>query len=156
MTHLEIQDILDQMVDIEDFDPGPIGSISSNTILDAYRGCGPDNWAESIRDRLDDATVEYAPSILVHDVEFYLSDGTFKGMHKANERFHKNNKAIFDQRYPLISLRILCPSYRLRRVKAKGIMAALNLATSDVFTKRAWEVAHKVKLERLKEWQAPR
>lgn len=156
MTHLEIQDILDQMANIEGFDPGPVLEVSSNTILDAYRGCGPDNWSESIRDRLDDATVEYAPSILVHDVEFYLSDGTQSGMHAANERFHRNNKAIFGQRYPLISLRIFCPSYRLKRLKAKGIMTALNLATSDAFTKRAWEVAHKAKLERLREWQAPR
>lgn len=156
MTRLEIKDIMDQMVGIEGFDPGPLPEVGASVLLDAYKGCGPDCWPADIRDRLDEATVEYAPSVLVHDVEFYLSDGSFEGMHKANERFHRNNKAIFSQNYPLVSLRIFCPSYRLKRVKAKSIMAALNLATSDAFTKRAWDVAHKAKLERLKEWQAPR
>ena len=139
MTQLDINDILDEMLDIPGFDFGPANNASTDTLKTAYNGCGPERWPQDIRDRLDENTAEFAPAIVVHDLEFYESDCDYDKMHKANERFHRNTRAIFDHRHPLWTWQMLKPSYRRARAKAFAIMTALNIATQDIFTRKAWK-----------------
>ena len=146
MTVFEIQDILDEMGRRPGFETGAVGGASIEAVRRAYNGCGPDRWPQELRDRLDAETAMYAPAIAVHDMDFDVSDGSEEGLHEANERLHRNNKRIFRFYYPLWSLMMLRPSYRLRRAKAYGVMVALNLATSDALTRKAWRAAHEARV----------
>lgn len=143
MTLLEISEILEQIKDIPGFDMGAAGAASVERLRRAYNGCGPERWPESIRDKLDDLTRMFAPSVLVHDFEFDCSDGSDEKMHDANERLHRNNKAIVSHYYPLFTWRMLRPSYRLQRTKAVALMVALNTFTCDALTAQAWKEASK-------------
>ena len=145
MTILEVNDILDAMMEVPGFDFGLVNFSSANVISEAYNGCGPEHWSQGLRDRLDEKTQMYAPAILVHDLDFHESDGNEDRMHKANERFHRNTKAIFRHFYPLFTWRMLKASYRLKRAKAFAIMTALNVATTDAFTKQAWQECYAAK-----------
>ena len=145
MTVLEVNDILDGMSDVPGFDFGLVNFSSANVIREAYNGCGPEDWSQSLRDRLAERTQMFAPAILVHDLDFYESDGDEDRMHEANERFHRNTRVIFRHFYPLFTWRILKPSYRLKRAKAYAIMTALNIATTDAFTRKTWRECHEAK-----------
>ncbi|MBQ7649696.1 MAG: hypothetical protein IJS15_01990 [Victivallales bacterium] len=138
MTVLEIQDIMDEMARIPDFEMGAASGASLEAIRRAYNGCGPERWPQELRDMLDAETSLFAPAIVVHDMDFDRSDGKEDSLHEANERLHRNNKRIVQFYYPLFSLMMLSPSYRLKRAKAFGIMVALNVATSDKLTRKAW------------------
>jgi hypothetical protein len=138
MTVLDVQDILDEMARIPGFEAGAVNSASLEAIRRAYNGCGPERWPQELRDRLDAETALFAPSILVHDMDFDRSDGKEDSLHDANERMHRNNRRIFRFYYPLFSLMMLKPSYRLKRARALGVMVALNVATSDGLTRKAW------------------
>lgn len=139
VVELDFNGILDAMGDVPGFDFGPANTASAESLREAYGGCGPDRWPQDIRDRLDENTILYAPAIVVHDLEFFESNCDYDRMHEANERFHKNNRAIFRHAYPFWTWRMFRHSYRLARAKAFAIMAALNIATSDVFTRKAWK-----------------
>lgn len=142
MTLLEIQDILDEMARIPGFEMGAVNGASLEAIRRAYNGCGPERWPRELRDRLDAETAMFAPAIVVHDMDFDRSDGMEDTMHEANERLHRNNRRIFRFYYPLWSLMMLRPSYRLKRIKTFGVMVALNVATSDALTRKAWLEAY--------------
>lgn len=142
MTLLEISEILEQIKDIPGFDMGPAATASIERLRLAYNGCGPERWPESIRDALDDITRIFAPSVMVHDLEFDESDGTDERMHEANDRLHRNNRAIVRHYYPLATWRILSPTYRVKRAKAVALMAALNAFTCDALTAKAWNTAY--------------
>lgn len=138
MTVLEIQDILDAAARIPNFEMGAASGASLDAIRRAYNGCGPERWPQELRDKLDAETAMFAPAIVVHDMDFDRSDGREESLHDANERLHRNNRRIFQFYYPLFSLMMLKPSYRLKRAKAFGVMVALNVATSDGLTRKAW------------------
>ena len=142
MTLLEISEILEQIKDIPGFDMGPAATASIERLRLAYNGCGPERWPENIRDTLDDITRIFAPSIMVHDLEFDESDGTAEKMHEANERLHSNNMAIVRHYYPLATWRMLSPTYRVKRAKAVAVMAAINAFTCDALTAKAWNDAY--------------
>lgn len=138
MTILEVQDILDDMARIPNFEMGAASGASLEAIRRAYNGCGPERWPQELRDKLDAETALFAPAIVVHDMDFDRSDGKEDSLHEANERLHRNNRRIFQFNFPLFSLMMLKPSYRLKRAKALGVMVALNVATSDGLTRKAW------------------
>ena len=142
MTLLEVSEILDASKGVAGFDLGSAATASLERIRAAYNGCGPDRWPENVRESLDDMTRLFAPSILVHDVDFDYSDGTDKRLHEANSRLHSNNRAILRHRYPLLSWQMLKSEYRRERAKAVAVMAALNAFTGDTLTRKAWLAAH--------------
>jgi hypothetical protein len=145
MSLREITDLLEEMDRIPGFDPGPVRLASIETLRAAYNGCGPERWPQAIRDLLDSRTSDYAPAVLVHDLEFHQSDGTARRLAAANDRFRRNLEATFHHRYPLLTWKILRPSYRLARARAKAVMMALALAISSVFTRRAWLEAYEAR-----------
>ena len=142
MTILEVQEVLNEMAKIPGFEPGFSSIASLETIRRAYNGCGPERWPQNIRDRLDEMTALFAPSILTHDLDFEESDGTEEKLRDANERFHRNNKRVVAHYYPLWTWRMLRPSYRFNRAKAVAISCALNVATSDTLTRQAWRSSY--------------
>ncbi len=139
MTILEVTQILEAMEAIPGFEAGRVHLASLETLRRAYNGCGPERWPQAWRDKLDEETQMYAPSILVHDLDFDESDGRDDTMHEANERFHRNNRRIFRHFYPFWTWRMLRPSYRLKRAKARIDMLALNAFTRDFMTWDAWQ-----------------
>lgn len=142
MTILEINQLLDEMEAIPGFEPGVANLVSYDTIKAAYNGCGPERWPQSVRDSLDLLTAIFAPAVLVHDLDFHFSDGTDACLDSANARFRRNLEAIFHHHYPLVSLRILSPAYRLERAKAKALMLVLAACTTRQLTAKAWREAH--------------
>lgn len=142
MTILEVTQILEAMDAIPGFEAGRAHLASLETLRRAYNGCGPERWPQALRDKLDGWTQMYAPSILVHDLDFDESDGRQETMHEANERFHRNNRRIFKYSYPFWTWRMLRPSYRVKRAKALAAMSVLNAFTMDFITRDAWDAMY--------------
>ena len=56
----------------------------------AYNGTGPEFLPDSIRAKLDAAARTFLPAVMVHDVDFTLSDGTVGSFRAANRRLLVN------------------------------------------------------------------
>ena len=56
----------------------------------AYNGTGPEFLPDAIRAKLDDACRPFLPAVMVHDVDFTLSDGTVGSFRSANRRLLVN------------------------------------------------------------------
>lgn len=52
----------------------------------AYNGTGPEFLPDVIRKKLDDICSPFLPAVMVHDVDFTLSDGTVRSFNEANNR----------------------------------------------------------------------
>lgn len=56
----------------------------------AYNGTGPEFLPPSIRAKLDEVTAPFLPAVMVHDVDYTRSDGSFASFSKANVRLLVN------------------------------------------------------------------
>ena len=57
-----------------------------NALAAAYNGTGPEFLPDAIRAKLDDFARPFLPAVMVHDVDFTLSDGTVGSFQAANRR----------------------------------------------------------------------
>ena len=56
----------------------------------AYNGTGPEFLPDAIRAKLDSAARPFLPAVMVHDVDYTLSDGTVGSFRSANRRLLVN------------------------------------------------------------------
>lgn len=64
----------------------PVLGLSLYDLDAAFNGCGPDSLPDYARQVLDNATAVFAPAVMVHDVDFTLSDGLKAAFDAANFR----------------------------------------------------------------------
>lgn len=67
-----------------------VGTLADADLADAYNGTGPEFLPDAIRARLDAVTRPFRPAVMVHDVDFTLSDGTVGSFRAANRRLLVN------------------------------------------------------------------
>ena len=107
-----------------------------------YNGAGPDRWLPLARDVLTSLMMLYKPVVLIHDVQFDHSDGTEAGFQHTVDCWRHNIRVIFDDQYPLWTLKMLHREYRLRRAYWWGVMQAATIAISGDEARKAWIDAH--------------
>lgn len=115
----------------------------SNTTLASsiYNGAGPDSWNPEARDLLTNFMKLFEPVVLIHDTQFYESDGKHKTFQKTVELWERNCRRIFDAEYPLITYRMLSRDYRVKRAYWYGVLRAGILCISGTPAFHAWKEA---------------
>ena len=84
----------------------------------------------------------YKPVVLIHDVQFEHSDGSEPGFLHTVDCWRHNIRVIFNDNYPLWTLKMLRREYRLRRAYWWGVMQAATIAISGAEARKAWIDAH--------------
>ena len=111
-------------------------------LAEIANGCGPDSWPEWMREQAG-KFADFPLATLIHDVEFFLSNGHKKEWAFATWAYGENAKAETADRYPLtwswerIRKRMQLASHR------KIAMEALELGSWD-----AWVSAGQRRVER--------
>jgi len=87
-----------------------------------YNGTGPEFLPEDIRKKLDDLASPLLPAVMVHDVEYALSDGSVNSFRESNKRLLVNCISCSLDAYPWKSAKrylLLLESYALYRACQK-------------------------------------
>ena len=114
----------------------------NSELVSIYNGAGPDRWLPLARDVLTSLMMLYKPVVLIHDVQFEHSDGTEAGFQHTVACWRHNIRVIFDDQYPLWTLKMLHREYRLRRAYWWSVMQATTIAISGDEARKAWIDAH--------------
>ena len=69
---------------------GRVLALPLDAIAAAYNGTGPEFLPATIRAKLDAVARPFLPSVMVHDVDFTLSNGTVGSFRAANRRLLVN------------------------------------------------------------------
>lgn len=107
-----------------------------------YNGAGPDSWLPVARDLLTTLMKLFEPVVLIHDVQFYESDGTYESFNTAVQDWKANTARILAAEYPRWTWRQLSASYRRDRAKWLAIAAVANAAIAGKSAFRAWREAY--------------
>lgn len=120
-------------------------SYTFEEIESIYNGAGPDSWPKTARSLLTTLMQLFNPSIVIHDVQFENSDGTRKSFEYTVDCWTQNCRKIFDEKYPLLTWRMLRLSYRAARSYWYTVMISGNKAVSGNTAYEAWLAAYKRK-----------
>ena len=82
------------------------------TIAREYNGIGPEYSNAALRNRATALFVLFEPAAVIHDLRFFMADGTRKAFNYANMEFHENCLKLADRAYPFWSWK----RYRARAV----------------------------------------
>lgn len=107
-----------------------------------YNGAGPDSWIPEAREILTKAMALFKPAVLIHDMQFALSDGTDEGFAETVAIWCANTKKILAAEYPLWTWSLLDKKYRRELAYWTGVKKAADLAISTRAAKEAWLAAH--------------
>lgn len=107
-----------------------------------YNGAGPDAWPDDLRGLLTRAMLLFKPVVLIHDVQYTLSDGTAAGFAKTVSDWRTNCHKIFAADWPLWTPRMLSKAYRRERLYWYGVMTAANFAIETTAARDAWQAAY--------------
>ena len=66
----------------------------------SYNGTGPEFLPQKIRDLLDGVCRPFLPAVMIHDVDFTLSDGSEESFKQANRRLFWNCITCANNAYP--------------------------------------------------------
>lgn len=105
----------------------------------AYNGTGPEFLPDAIRAKLDSAARPFLPAVMVHDVDYTLSDGTVGSFQAANRRLLINCIICALDAHPWHSWRryaLILEAYALYRACAKFGWIAWILAYSKTTQER--------------------
>ena len=65
-------------------------TLPTDALAAAYNGTGPEFLPQRIRQKLDEISRPFLPSVMVHDVDFTFSDGTRRSFLIANQHLFWN------------------------------------------------------------------
>lgn len=80
-----------------------LASMPIEELAAAYNGTGPEFLPQAIRAKLDDVCRPFLPAVMVHDVDFTLSDGSVGSFKAANVRLLINCLKCANEAYPALS-----------------------------------------------------
>ena len=107
-----------------------------------YNGAGPDSWKPEYRQKLTVAMALFEPVVLIHDIQFFMSDGSEDGFRHTVDIWKENCKIIFNKEYPFWTMKIFSSKYRRKRLYWRGVMYATNIAIATNSAKEAWDAAY--------------
>ena len=93
-------------------------------------GCGPDSWPEWLRDKAGDIA-EFPITTLIHDWDFYKSNGHKKDWALSNWRYDVNAGMEIDSRWP--------PKWSWERFMKRRQMQAVRRAAVTVLELGSFE-----------------
>lgn len=117
-------------------------SVQLDDLSARYNGCGPEWMGADLRRRLTQRLALYEPAFLIHDNEFYCSDGTRASFDAANDRLEHNCLTIANATYPY-------DGRQLPRLKARN-EALLIGESCRHFAWAAWSECHERIIEKTK------
>lgn len=108
-----------------------------------YNGAGPDSWKPEYRNKLTTAMSLFEPVVLIHNTQFFMSDGSTEGFKHTVDVWKENCKIIFNKKYPFWTTKIFSSKYRRERLYWRGVMHATIIAIATNSAKDAWNAAYK-------------
>ena len=112
-----------------------------------YNGAGPDAWTADLRAILTKAMEIFSPVVLIHDTQYFESDGSYGSFKKTAKIWKVNTRKILDAEYPLWTLDMLSREYRIRRAYWWGVMEATNKAIAGRSAYEAYQSACRARAE---------
>ena len=82
----EIEDIRDAAIRLHLDGSTFLAYLPIDVLAAAYNGTGPEFLPQKIRQKLDAACRPFLPAVMIHDVDFTLSDGSERSFRQANRR----------------------------------------------------------------------
>lgn len=76
-----------------------------DVLAKCYNGTGPEFLPQAIRDKLDAVCRPFLPAVMIHDVDFTMSDGTRRPFLTANQHLLWNCITCANSVYPWTSWR---------------------------------------------------
>ncbi len=105
---------------------------SRNELATIYNGLGPDFFPEELRVALTKLHPDLECVLIIHDVQFYESDGSVDGFEKANATLVKNGLLVADLKYSVID-----PRRYIRRFQARALGKMCSLFGWTVWSRCA-------------------
>ena len=90
MTYPELTDIRDAAIRLHLDGSQFLAYLPLEVLAASYNGTGPEFLPDSIRQKLDGAGRPFLPAVMIHDVDFTLSDGSEESFKQANTRLLGN------------------------------------------------------------------
>lgn len=112
--------------------PVAFDTMPADVMARVINGFGPDAWPEWMRDALDWVFWDFAALAVIHDVQFYLSDGTRRGFNETLRFWELNSKILLADRYPLRNVR-LWPARAVAWMKLRASLRALEKGSWPVW-----------------------
>ena len=78
-------------------------ALQTDTLAKCYNGTGPEFLPQPIRQKLDEVCRPFLPAVMVHDVDFELSDGSVGAFRAANSRLLRNCITCANDAHPALS-----------------------------------------------------
>lgn len=99
-----------------------------------FNGFGPEWFPKEVRDGLGRRFGWLLGAVLVHDLDFYLGDGTMEDFERANGRFVRNGKRLAKRRW--------LPLHPIRYLRKIAVVDLFGLLCGE-FGWEAYEVARR-------------
>lgn len=120
-----------------------LSQFTNDELEQFYNGAGPDSWKPEYRKKLTTAMSLFEPVVLIHDTQFFMSDGSEEGFKRTVDVWKENCKIIFNKKYPFWTVKIFSSKYRRERLYWRGVMHATMIAIATNSAKDAWNAAYK-------------
>ena len=99
MNYPEITDIRDAAIRLHLIGSPWLVYTPIDVLSKCYNGTGPEFLTQKIRDKLDAACQPFLPAVMIHDVDFTMSDGSRRSFRIANLRLLLNCIACANKTY---------------------------------------------------------
>ena len=86
----EIEDIRHDAIRLHLIGSMQLKYIPIDILAAAYNGTGPEFLPQKIRDRLDAACRPFLPAVMIHDVDYTMSDGSRRSFRISNQHLFWN------------------------------------------------------------------
>lgn len=96
----EIEDIRHDAIRLHLIGSMQLKYIPIDILAAAYNGTGPEFLPQKIRDRLDAACRPFLPAVMIHDVDYTMSDGSRRSFLIANQHLFWNCITCANNSYP--------------------------------------------------------
>ena len=90
MNYTTLTDIRDAAIRLHLDGSQHLAYIPLDVLAASYNGTGPEFLPQKLRDLLDGACRPFLPAVMIHDVDFTLSDGSEESFKQANTRLLGN------------------------------------------------------------------
>lgn len=90
MTYSALTDIRDAAISLHLIGAQWLSYIPIDVLDAVYNGTGPEFLPDAIREKLDAVCRPFLPAVMIHDVDYSLSDGTVGSFRAANLRLLVN------------------------------------------------------------------
>ena len=130
-NYTELTDIRDAAIRLHLDGSQFLAYLPIEVLASSYNGTGPEFLPQRIRDLLDGACRPFLPAVMIHDVDFTLSDGSKESFRQANNRLLVNCITCALEAYPWNSWRryvLIAEAFLLYRACAKFGWIAWRMA----------------------------